>query len=62
MTEQSVGNRRVPPAQCGPESWKTGCPEGHVATVPRVEKGGYYCDTCKQHYEGDPIPRGEADV
>jgi ribosomal protein L37AE/L43A len=57
MTEQSVGDHRVPPAQRGPESWKTGCPEGHVSTVPRVEKGGYYCDSCKQHYEGEPISR-----
>jgi ribosomal protein L37AE/L43A len=49
---------QVPPADTGPATWKDGCPDGHVTTTRRHRKGGYYCDTCGQHYEGDPIPRG----
>lgn len=48
----------VPPAATGAADWKDGCPHGHVTTTPRRRKGGYYCDTCKQHYEGDQIPPG----
>lgn len=48
----------VSPAATGPACWKDGCPKGHVTTIRRHQKGGYYCHTCGQHHEGDPIPRG----
>jgi hypothetical protein len=51
-------NPHAPPAAIGPATWKDGCPHGHVNIFTRHRKGGYYCDTCGQHYEGDPIPRG----
>jgi hypothetical protein len=45
------------PRDSGTFHWRSGCPEGHVNTTPRVEKGGIYCDTCKQYYPAGSVSR-----
>lgn len=57
MSGEPHSANQVPRPSRGPSSWKTGCPEGHVSIRICVDKSGYYCDSCKQHYEGKPIDR-----
>jgi hypothetical protein len=60
MNEKSI-NADTPPRSHDPEySWRYRCPEGHV-TVEEFQTDGFYCNTCRQKYPGDPIDAKEND-
>jgi hypothetical protein len=58
MSDAGTTFGEVPRQRNSVESWRTGCPEGHVSCTNRVTKDGYYCDTCGEFYKGEQIPRG----
>ena len=49
----------TPRRQHDPEtSWRFACPEGHVSITFR-QSGGYYCNTCRDRYDGEPIDKAD---
>lgn len=43
------------------DPWRDRCPEGHTA-VSRRQTGGYYCQTCKARYAGEPCDAADPDA